>query len=248
MATFGRKKVPIITIPKDVLIFRVVENHMTDFIGVPVKDGTCISPQYNVFFYFNPFAAEIFSKYFTHIPNIQVYKLKHDVKIVSLISPSNLTRSSKHDERGIIKRCDKTRKSCLKPKGYDACLSDTFVKNYPDIVGNIALAAKDSAILNLKMNKGTLKNVKHHIHLVSDSRGIKGSPELSLYPLSKRQTSSINITDPVEWMKTQDFNYEHVATLPRDKNALVNFLNTNTKFVSGKWYSKYSPKPYHTKQ
>jgi hypothetical protein len=240
MALFGKKKVPLIELPIDTLIFRVVPDKSTDFTGVKVEDGSyCIPPQYNVFFYFDPFTAEIFPEYLGTIPTIEVYKLKHPVKVVSMISPSNLTKAQRLTGKSVVKSCNKTRRSCLKGKEYDACLSETFIAKYPDIVGWVGIGRSDSNRLLKELKSGVLEDKKDFIHLVRDNRGVKGSPELALYPLTERQINDINIDNPSEWMKNQDFNFEHVTTLNRNKDTLINFLNNNATHVKGKWYYTY---------
>ena len=75
MALFGKTKVPLIELPEGTLLFRVVPDKSTDFTGVKVEDGSyCIPPQYNVFFYFDPFTAEIFPEYLGMIATVEVYK------------------------------------------------------------------------------------------------------------------------------------------------------------------------------
>jgi len=240
MALFGKKNIPLIELPQGTLLFRVVPDKLTDFTGSKTEDGSlCIPPQYNVFFYFDPFTAEIFPEYLGNIPNVEVYKLKHTIKVVSMIAPSTLTKAQRLSGKGVIKSCNKTRKACLKGRVYDACLSDTFIAKYPSIVGWIGLGRSDSTRVMKEIKSGVLQDKTDYIHLVSDSRGFKGSPELALYPLKERQISDITIDNPTEWMKTQDFNFEHVATLSRNKDVLVNFLTTKATFVEGKWYYNY---------
>jgi hypothetical protein len=237
MALFGKTKVPIIELPEGTLLFRVVPDKLTDFTGVKVEDGSyCIPPQYNVFFYFDPFTAEIFPEYLGTIPTVEVYKLKHTVKIVSMVAPSTLTKAQRLSGKGVVKSCNKTRRSCLKGREYDACLSETFIANYPDVVGWIGLGRSDSTKLMKELKSGVLQDKAEYIHLLKDSRGVKGSPELALYPLRERQLHDINIDNPTEWIKNQDFNFEHVATLTREKDTLVGFLSTQAVFVQGKWY------------
>jgi hypothetical protein len=234
---FGKKDVPIIELPQGTLLFRVVDEPMTDFTGVKVEDGSyCIPPQYNVFFYFDPFSAEIFPEYLGMIPTVEVYKLKHTVKIVSMVAPSTLTKAQRISGKGVVKSCNKTRRSCLKGREYDACLSETFIAKYPDVVGWIGLGRSDSTKLLKEIKSGVLQDKAEYIHLLKDSRGVKGSPELALYPLRERQMQDINIDNPAEWMQNQDFNFEHVASLSRDKKTLVDFLTTNARFVQGSWY------------
>jgi hypothetical protein len=153
-----------------------------------------------------------------------------------MVAPSTLTKAQRISGKGVVRSCNKTRRACLKGREYDACLSDTFIANYPDVVGWIGLGRSDSTKLMKEIKSGVLQDKVEYIHLLRDSRGVKGSPELALYPLRERQMKDINIDNPTEWMQNQDFNFMHVTTLPRDKKTLVDFLTTNATFVQGKWY------------
>ena len=47
----------IIVLPKGTLLFRVVKDPQTDFIGVPFDGKHCIASSLNVSFYFSPFVV-----------------------------------------------------------------------------------------------------------------------------------------------------------------------------------------------
>ena len=54
---FEGTEIPTITIPKNTLLFRASKHLESDFVGVDVGK-LCIPPNYNVFFYYTPFAVD----------------------------------------------------------------------------------------------------------------------------------------------------------------------------------------------
>ena len=231
MVLFRKKKVDLITIPKNTLLFRVVEDWKSDFQGVKVSGEYCVPPQYSVFFYFDPFTGGI-SKHWQGIKDIQVYKTTSPLKVVSLISPSKLNRGSRMTKGKVIKSCNKTRKSCLKGRDYDPCFDDDFLEKNPSIVGSIGLGRSDTLKTNQEIENGLLTDVKDFIHNVKDKRDIRGPPELSLYPFRKRKSKDVKDVD----MEKEEYNYERMESLPRNKGALKDFLAKNADHVTGKWY------------
>jgi hypothetical protein len=231
MVLFKNKKVTLVTIPKNTLLFRVVEDSDTDFKGVKVKGSYCVPPQYNVFFYFDPFTGGA-SKHWVNVKDIQVYKTTAPLKIVSLISPSKINRGSRMTKGKVIKSCNKTRKSCLKGRDYDPCFDEDFLEKNPSIVGSIGLGRSDTLKTNKEIENGVLSDVKEFIHTVKDMRGIEGPPELALYPFRKRYSEDVNDPD----VNNEQYNYEKVESLPRNKEALKNFLAERAEHVTRKWY------------
>lgn len=223
MVTYGNSKISTIKIPKGTLLFRCVETPEADFEGV----NGCFPPQYNVFFYFSPFVVDGIH-WFNNIPKIDIYVTTNDIKIVSLISPSKYTRSTRSQKRQFMISCTKTRKSCLVPRPYDPCFRETFIEKHPSILGWIAIA-KDDVNEYKKANIPEEKN--KYVIQVSDSRGITGPPELAIYPLRKRQFSDIE--PPKDAL---EFNYQHVATYSRSGTELLDFMHNYAEPVSGKWY------------
>jgi hypothetical protein len=232
MVLFGKQKVKLITIPKNTLLFRVVDDYKSDFQGVNIDGSFCIPPQYNVFFYFNPFVVDALPEWYAKYNEIQVYKTTTPLKIISLISPSELSRGTRMTKGKVIKSCNKTRKSCLVGRDYDACFNDKFLQKNPSIVGWIGIGRADSIKINKEIESGELQNVKEFIHLVKDKRNIEGPPELGLYPLKSRQLDDVKDAD----ITADNYNYERIKSLPRNQEALVNFLNKNATHVKGKWY------------
>ena len=231
MVLFKKKKVSLITIPENTLLFRVVEDWKTDFRGVKVNGEYCVPPQYSVFFYFDPFTGGA-SKHWENVKDIQVYKTTAPLKIISLISPSKINRGSRMTKGKVIKSCNKTRKSCLKGRDYDPCFDEGFLEKNPSIVGSIGLGRSDTLKTNKEIENGVLTDVKEYIHVVKDMRGIEGPPEIALYPFRQRRSEDVKDAD----IKTEEYNYERVEALPRNKEAMKEFLEKNSEHVTRKWY------------
>jgi hypothetical protein len=123
--------------------------------------------------------------------------------------------------------CNKTRKSCLKGRPYDPCFEDGFIKKFPNVVGYIGVGRNDSLELKAYM-KTSLQPVINYIQMAEDSRGVTGSPELVLYPLQQRNQKDIVISDPNEWIQTQEFNYKHLQSLPHNQKDLLQFIQNHT--------------------
>jgi hypothetical protein len=231
IVTYKKHKIYLDTIPKGTLLFRVVPDKEDDFTGVSVGTKKCIPPQYNVFFYFNPFVTESQPRWYESIKTIEVYELEKDVKVVLLLKPSPHTRGdsrykSKKTKTFMI-TCNKTRKSCLKGRPYDPCFEDGFIKQFPSVVGYIGVGRNDSLELKAYM-KTSLKPVINYIQMAEDTRGVTGSPELVLYPLQHRNTKDILIENTEEWKQSQHFNYKHLQSLPHNQKALVEFVQQHT--------------------
>jgi hypothetical protein len=224
---YRNTKLFIKTIPKDTLLFRLVNNPEDDLKGVLLKDGKrCITPNYNVFFYPNPFAGILaFQKYINEFTSglIHVYKLKYDVKVLSLLKPSEYTRTSKNLQRTFIKRCSTVKKGCLPRQGksYDPCLSDTIIKKYPEIVGMIAIQSKDSNIIKKNLKK--TQKLQKYFKFAEDATS-NGIPELILHPLRTRSTKNILTTN-----EPLDTNYEHFKEFNiKDIQKLEEFMKSTT--------------------
>ncbi|NDB83017.1 MAG: hypothetical protein EB127_09810, partial [Alphaproteobacteria bacterium] len=90
---YRNTKLLLQTIPKGTLLFRLVKRPLDDTRGVPLDDGTrCIIPNYNVFFYPNPFVVKLtIGKWIKNEDvghYIYVYTLTNDIKVLKLIKPS----------------------------------------------------------------------------------------------------------------------------------------------------------------
>jgi hypothetical protein len=241
VVTYKKHKIYLDTIPKGTLLFRVTSKPIDDFVGVDVGNETCIPTQYNVFFYLDPFVSIILEKWFVGIPNIEVYELETDVKVVLLLKPSSHTRGDAKTKtrKTFMVPCNKTRKSCLKGRSYDPCFEEDFLKKFPHVVGYIGLSRKDSSILEAKL-KTSLKDVVDYISIAEDDRGVKGPPELVLYPLQKRKIDDIHIEDSERWSQDKKFNYKHVKSIPRTQQDLKLFIDTHTSRDPNTGYYTYS--------
>jgi hypothetical protein len=116
--TLPNTDIPVIIIPKNTLLFRVVLDQITDFIGIPlpgnkyendtyVTEKYVIYPQHNVFFYFSPYIADMIPKYFSEFKKLYVYVTTHDLINVSLISSYKYTRRIKYSKNDFMTGCDK---------------------------------------------------------------------------------------------------------------------------------------------
>jgi hypothetical protein len=228
---YKHHKIYLDTIPKGTLLFRVVPEKQSDLTGVSVGNKTCIPPQYNVFFYFNPFVTESQPRWYESIKTMEVYQLEKDVKVVLLLQPSPHTRGDSRYKTKKAKTfmitCNKTRKSCLKGRPYDPCFEEGFIKKFPDVVGYIGVGRNDSLELKAYM-KTSLQPVIDYIQIAEDARGVTGTPELVLYPLQERNLKDIVISNPDEWIQTQHFNYKHLQSLPHNQKDLLNFIQNHT--------------------
>ena len=219
---YRRRKLEVKTIPKGTLLFRLVENPEDDVRGVPLADGTrCITPNQNVFFYPNPFVGKLaLSKWFRDLKTIVAYKLVRDVKVLWLLSPSKNTRLAKNTQKNFLKPCSKVPKGCL-PKSrneYDACLSSTIIKKYPDIVGMVDISINDARALS--RNK-TRRNRKY-MRTASDASGTKSVPELVLHPLAQRPQKDVIVHEG----DVLENNYQKIGEYKlADEEVLRNLLD-----------------------
>uniref|UniRef100_A0A6C0JZY1 Uncharacterized protein n=1 Tax=viral metagenome TaxID=1070528 RepID=A0A6C0JZY1_9ZZZZ len=234
--TYKNIKVPIKTIPKGSLLFRLGANE-NDFRGVPKKNGTrCILSNHNVFFYPNPFAgkAALYDFKDSDFSRIGIYVLTHDIQVVWLLNPSPFTRRSKNAGTGFLKRCYTVRKGCVDIKSgkglharYNPCFDEEFIAKYPNIVGMIANAFGDSE----KMSR-TFPHLppykKKFFHFAEDAEGVRMIPELILHPLKRRPRKDI-IVYPNDILEN---NYEPIANLSveKDQTKLVTFMNRHAKY------------------
>jgi hypothetical protein len=231
MIKYGNSAVPVIKIPKGTLLFRAVEDQQSDFKGVE----NCFPPQYNVFFYFAPFVVDGIHWY-DFIPDMQVYVATQEIRVVSLISPSKYTRGSRLNktQKQFMVSCSKTRKACLKPRPYDPCFRESFLKKNPDILGWVAIGHKDIVSYADAVKQGKIGEGAKYVRTVRDARKLEGPPELAIYPLKERATE--DIAPPTDLSL---FNYAHVATIPRGGRALIKFMEEHAEPVPGKWYYAY---------
>lgn len=230
------------TIPKGTLLFRILRNPENDFRGVPLEDGTrCIVPTFNVYFYPNPFAAEItFAKYLEqdYDSNIYAYILTKDVKLLSLVAPSRYTRLDKSRKRTFIKRCSTVKKGCL-PKAmneYDACFSKTMIEKHPSIVGYIGIPFRDSISLKKGLKDPKNKRYLKYFQFTSDNMGTTGVPEIAMYPLTKREPKDVIVKESDKL----ENNYKILKVFHRnDKKSIMTFMDDHAVFDPSTFYYTY---------
>jgi hypothetical protein len=236
---YRRSNLIVKTIPEGTLLFRILKNQKNDMRGVPIEnDQRCLTPNFNVYFYPNPFAAQLaFEKYLDtdYDPYVYVYILNKDIKVISLINPSKYSRADKYRKGIFIKRCSTLKKGCL-PRNYnsyDACLSDTIIKKFPEIVGTIAVVQKDARLLKLGLSKPKNATMRRFFKYAEDRLGTKTIPELSLHPLILRPSKDV-ITkegDPLE------NNYRVIGKFDRrDQKSIINFMDTKTVYNPETFY------------
>lgn len=228
---------PVKTIPKGTLLFRLTKYQKDDLRGVLKEDGTrCILPNHNVFFYPNPFVGKYALSEFVKakdFPEITVYILKHDVKVYWLLEPSPYSRADKNRKRFFMKRCSTIKKGCvdkIRPTGlhaaYNPCLSDTMIKKYPDIVGMAGIAIGDAKRVSQAYRNKTVRHKKYY-NFVKDSNGTNSVPELVLHPLTRRNEKPL-IVKPGDTLNT---NYKELLKLPTSKeDTLAKFMEKHAVF------------------
>lgn len=230
---YRRSNLIVKTIPKGTLLFRILKNQENDMRGVPIEnDQRCLTPNFNVYFYPNPFASElVFEKYLDKDFDsyVYVYILNKDIKVISLINPSKYSRADKYRKGIFIKRCSTVKKGCL-PRNYntyDVCLSDTIIKKFPEVVGTIAVSRKDGEIAKKRLLRPKNVTMRRFFKNAEDRFGTKTIPELSLHPLVLRPSKDV-ITkegDPLE------NNYSLLRKFDRrDKKSIINFMDTKTVY------------------
>lgn len=237
---FNGKEIPITIVPKGTLLFRAVQHEEADYVGRDLGHGRlCIPPNYNVFFYYTPFAIDSVTWY-DRIMNIEVCVATRDLTIVSLVLPSKYTRTSRFDKDFVMVPCnsDELKKACFKNRVADPCFRDAFMEEFPNIVGYTAIAKEDADRLMASIKRGKLKPYAKYIPLTKDDRGVEGTPEISLYPLVKRNLDSIYIEHPESFKASQAFNYRHIATLNRNCEDRETFMKKHAVLKDGMYRYK----------
>jgi hypothetical protein len=235
---YRNSKLLVKTIPKGTLLFRLTKNPQNDTRGVPHEGTRCITPNFNVFFYPNPFVADITLKPWIKDfdDKLYVYILDNDVKVLYLLNPSKYSRSSKSKNGIFIKRCSTVPKGCMPRLGsqYDPCLSDTMIKKYPDVVGMITLALTDN--VRLKRSKNKTRKVQKYFHKASDNTGVSGIPEMILHPLRKRPSKDILVHES----DTLENNYSLLKTFTRNEEQLRKFMDKHTRYNPDTYFFEHS--------
>jgi hypothetical protein len=240
---YRNTKLLLQTIPKGTLLFRLVKRPLDDTRGVPLDDGTrCIIPNYNVFFYPNPFVVKLALNNWVKKEDmgqyIHIYTVSHDIKVLKLIKPSKYSRAHKSTKRNFIKRCSTVPKQCMPNSlsSYDPCLSDTMISKYPEVVGIMGIPVADSR--NVKKNlKKTSKRIQKFFKITEDSLKIKGIPELVLHPLVKRPSNQMIVKDT----DVLENNYKLLTKININNEAkLLNFMDKHATYNPDTFYYNYT--------
>ena len=237
---YRNTKLLVKTIPKGTLLFRLAVNPDNDVKGIPIDNGKrCITPNFSVYFFPNPFAGELaFEKYLYMVDDkVYIYITTRDIKVFNLTKPSKYSRRDKSRKNNFIKRCSTIRKGCLpRPQNaYDACLSETIIKKYPQIVGMFDLPFGDNKNIkrNIKLPKN--KDIKKYFYFTEDQYD-SGIPELVLHPLVNRSSADIISDENVE----HDTNYKLLKIIERkDKKLLIDFMDNHTVYNPDTFYYNY---------
>lgn len=228
---YRRSKLMIKTVPKGTLLFRLVKDSASDLRGVSIDESTrCITPNFNVYFHPNPFIGHhMYKEFLNEIGNtVHIYVLKQDVKVLMLVEPSKYSRLDYKKKGLFLKPCSTVRKGCMPKKGkeYDACLSDTIIKKFPDVVGMIAISAGDAKYLRKALKRGISNKTLKTFHKAKDSSKIEGVPELILHPLTKRPSGDVLVKDDTEL----DTNYKLIKKIDYNEDKLHAFMNNHADY------------------
>jgi hypothetical protein len=210
-------------IPKGTLLFRFTKTPQNDLRGIPVDEGRCVTPNFNVFFHPNPFIGyHLYHDYRKEIGDtVYIYILTRDIKVIWLLEPSKYSRMTRK-KKTFIKECSLVPKGCMPRAGnsYDPCFSDTMIKKYPDIVGIISLAAGDNKLLRKAEKRGITRKIKSYFHKGKDSFGIHEVPELILHPLAKRPSRDMIVHEN----DTLENNYKLLKKMKYSEEDLHSFM------------------------
>lgn len=210
---YKNMKVSIATIPKGTVLFRGYykdekSSILNDFIGFPIPETTKhrVIPYANVFFYPYPFITE-------RILDTPMYEMisvvTRPIKVALNILPSLNYRAEKNKGDSYITSCSNIKWKGYQGNSYDPCFTKEFLRENPDVVGNVAIAFMDTNAQKCLEVKDVDFNRYHR--LFSDVLNT-GIPEFIMYPLKERVMKDV-VTDSKivtpEWMTKHlsDFNY-----------------------------------------
>ena len=237
---YKNRPLVIKTIPKGTLLFRLTKNPENDVRGVPLEDGTrCIIPNFNVFFYPNPFAAELaFHEYLSEFDeNVYIYILEKDVKVLFLLKPSTFHRGDRTRKNGFMTKCSSIEKGCMTRKlsAYDICLEEDFIAKYPHIVGIMSNPVGDFKKMKVQLKKPENKHLEKYFHYGEDNLGITALPELSLNPLAERPIENIIVNKKDKL----NLNYKLFKKFKRGDPKIETFMDKHTEFNETTFYYEY---------
>jgi len=226
----GYINLSIITIPKGTILFRKSKDINSDYCGFPDKTSNYYTTHadLNIFFYIYPYYSDIIDATHDEMTNKMFYLTK-DIQLLNLTYPAKANRGDKNnmDYEDVFKSCNTIHKTL---NAYDPCLSSWFIKQYPDVMGMLAIAETDAHDhIKLYYNKKNSKNDESLFYSVlwQDSK-IRGSPEVILHPFQKRTEQSLFSTGSIIPSKLEDCkklpkNYELLEE--STENSIVSILN-----------------------
>jgi len=211
----------ILTIPKGTVLFRAVEDEMTDYCGLNTDNKYCLHKNHNVFFYFYPFYSEEYVKN----DKMNAYVITENIQLVNLTCPSVLTHTADFNEN-VIKPCNIVEpKLCKKYIGrsYDPCFTSEFLKRHPNIMGYIGISNIDEKVNDTKYKTTP---ISFYSTMWADHFRF-GIPEIVLFPMKERPKREIYMTKK-ECMK-HAFNYELLfsETYPVNGNIPMKYLKSD---------------------
>jgi hypothetical protein len=237
---YRNSKLLLQTIPKGTLLFRLVKDSTSDLRGVPVNETTrCITPNFNVFFHPNPFIGyHMYKPYLSEIgQTVHIYILKHNVKVLLLLEPSKFSRLDYKKKGTFLKPCSTVRKGCMPKKGkeYDACLTDTLIKKFPNVVGMLAISSGDIKYLRKAMKRGIKNKTLKTFHKAKDSSKSESVPELILHPLTTRPEKDVLVNEDT----VLDTNYELLTKIPYNEETLHTFMADHAVYNPETYFYTY---------
>ena len=264
--TLPNTDIPVIIIPKNTLLFRVVLDQITDFVGIPlpgnkyendtyVTEKYVIYPQQNVFFYFSPYIVDLIPKWFSNFKKLYVFVTTHDLINVSLISTYKYTRRIKYSKNDIMISCDKIDNKLIKQnssselalpsieiKGryYDPCFTNNFLNKHNNVNGWISTAITDAAETIKNFNKNKEKYTKY-TKFIQNKVNTIGPPEIALYPLKDRVNTNIVIdADKIDsFINSNTYNYQLIKTFDRNYTTIQKWMDKHAVINENKFYFTY---------
>jgi hypothetical protein len=252
-ASFNDHQVTIL--PKGTLLFRGVkstEQLDDDIMGVKslnlrdYSSNTCVSPFYAVYFYPFPFADSLIHNY----SHYGLYVTTRDITLLCLLSPSTLTRGDRISGDAPITSCDNipthTFGCGLIGRRYDACLKPTYLQQFPDVVGTLAIANEDrkkfhkqvkfeTEELEEEEKSGLVKTLGTYVFTyldAGDKAKVGGIPEIVLHPFNRAlqspyTTTRTSLSDFIGAHK-EYLNYQPLVVIERDDDAIMNTMKSLT--------------------
>lgn len=252
-----------IKIKKGTVLFRIIlleeKAFLRDFYGK--QEGTndyCMPPNYNVFFYFNPFMSDTNLWHNGKWRKMFIYELQYDIEVLSFVKPcdvkpENYPKYLREDQilekKNILLKCNNFDFCNGLYKGIDSdyCFTLDFMKKNPNILGMINIVARDNKNLKEKIKNKKYRWITKFMYKYLNHNGEKGIPELSIYPFNKRNFNHIRtkVNDAALYnnLINNRFKYNYVLKAaidhqPFKKDELYNYVNKNLIMKDGFYFFK----------